>query len=92
MPVLSVQRPCHVIVPHNTSNIEMLRRPLESALTPPVAMVDQTVRLAWLPGVECLLQGIEHEVRFHAVAHTPADDASCEDIDNEGYIQPTLPR
>ena len=31
MPVLSVQRPSHVIVPHNTSNIEMLRRPLESA-------------------------------------------------------------
>src|SRR5690606_12652427 len=71
---------------------ETLRITNRDVLTTPIAMMDEAVRVAWLSGVECLLQGIEHEVRFHTVAHTPADDTSRKDIDNEGYIEPSLPR
>ena len=41
-----------------------------------------------LAGVQGLLQRIEHEVSAPRTTHPLADDAH---IDDEGYVQPTLP-
>jgi len=56
-----------------------------------VAMVDQTVHVARPSGVQGLLQGIQNEVCLHAVAHTPANDSSRKNIDNERHVEPALP-
>ena len=53
--------------------------------------MDQAAVSLGSPSVQCLLQGIEDEVRAHRVADLPTDDAACEHVDDEGDVQPTLP-
>ena len=43
------------------------------------------------PRVQRLLQRVEHKVSLHRTADPPADDAPCEDIDDEGHVHETLP-
>jgi hypothetical protein len=38
-----------------------------------------------------LLQRIEHEVGVHGTAHPPTHDASGDDVNDQGDIQPALP-
>ena len=56
-----------------------------------VAVMDQGVVALGLPGVQRLLQRVEHEVGVHRTAHPPADDAPGEHVDDEGHVQPALP-
>jgi len=67
-------------------------RPVESALRTPVRMVDQAVITLRLARVQRLLQSIEDEIRSHRTADAPPDDATGEDIDDEGDVLPSLPR
>ncbi|MNX85066.1 hypothetical protein D3C86_1168920 [compost metagenome] len=54
-------------------------------------MVDQGILRFRLPGVQCLLQGIEHEIGVHGTADPPTNDAPGEHVDDEGHVQPALP-
>jgi hypothetical protein len=42
--------------------------------------------------VQGLLKRVEHEVRLHDGADPPAQDAPCEHVDDDGHVQPALPR
>ena len=53
--------------------------------------MDQAAVALGLPGVQRLLQRIEHKVRAHRTADPPAHDAPGEHVDDEGHIQPALP-
>jgi len=46
----------------------------------------------WLPERDGHLQRMDREVRLHTVTHSPADDASGMQIQDDGQIQPTLAR
>lgn len=56
-----------------------------------VAVMDQAIRADRLARVERLLERVEHEVRLHRGRRFPAHDATGEDVDDEGDIDPSLP-
>jgi hypothetical protein len=56
-----------------------------------VAVAYQASVALGLPGIQGLLQRIEHEVRAHRTAHPPAHDTTGEHVDDEGHVQPALP-
>ena len=62
-----------------------------NVLRPAIAMMNQRAVTLMLPRVERPLQGIEHKVRAHRAADAPADNASGKDVDDKGYVQPSLP-
>jgi len=72
-----------------------LRQPLAVSnryiLRSPGAVMNQTAALLRAAVMQGLFKGVEHEVRVHAGAHAPADDAPGKDIDHEGHVQPALP-
>ena len=61
----------------------VLRRPVESALAAPVAVMDQLARLGRRPLADGLVQGIKDETGGHRSRDAPADDLAGEDVDNE---------
>src|ERR1700710_3125017 len=69
----------------------MLQRPVESALRPPIRMVNQATVLLWLACPESLLQCIKYKVRAHRTADAPANNTPGKDVDHKGHVQPTLP-
>src|SRR3954452_14001700 len=73
-----------------TPSTKVLRRPLETALAAPVAMMDEAA-LCGTAVVQRLLQGIEDEVRMRRPRHPPADDPAGEDVDDEGHVDEALP-
>jgi len=71
-----------------------LQEPLAVAdrnvLRAPVAVVYQPAFVE-LAGVERLLQGIQHKVRLHVAANSPANDEPREHINDKGHISKALP-
>jgi hypothetical protein len=61
-------------MPIATSSVEVLRRPVESALRPAIAMVHQTTAMTRAPIVKRLLERIQHEAGVRCPAGAPADD------------------
>ena len=51
-------------------------------LRPAIRVADEGAVPLGLPGVQGLLQGVEHEVRAHRTADPPAYDAPREDVDH----------
>lgn len=88
---LSVRLPIPSIVPLNTSMVEVLRRPIESALRPAVAVMDQATIMLRLARIERLFQCIKDEVGSHRRADAPTHDASGKHVDDKGHVQPALP-
>jgi len=60
-------------------------------LDAPVAVVDQRPLLERTPGVQGLFQRIQHEIGAGRAGHLPADDATGEDVDDEGNKDEALP-
>ncbi len=69
----------------------MLRRPVESALSPPIGVVYQGPIVARLARVQRLFERIQNEVRAHRRTDAPTDDATGKHVDHERHVQPTLP-
>ena len=76
-----------MVVPYNTSSIEMLQRPLESTLATVIAMMDDLVRRALGIGH---LQGRQHQVAADAAVHRPSHDEPREHIEHHGQIPKSL--
>jgi hypothetical protein len=66
--------------------IEVLRRPIESALHAPVGVVDQVREGLVLAGPDGHLQGVESEIGLEVGADAPAHDHSGEHVGDEGDI------
>ena len=64
---------------------------MRDVLRTAIRVMDQRAVALGLPGVQRLLQRVEHEVGVHRAADPPADDAPGEDVDDEGHVQPALP-
>jgi hypothetical protein len=65
--------------------------PDADVLRPSVAVANQASITLGLPGIQGLLQRIEHEVGPHRTTHPPAHDTTGEHVDDEGHVQPALP-
>jgi hypothetical protein len=92
MPAPSALLPILVVFPFNTSNLEMLQRPVEFALRTSVGVVYQRSVAAWSPRVKRLFKRIQNKVRGHRRADAPANDPPSEHVDHERDVQPALPR
>src|SRR4051794_26779569 len=75
-------------VPIANPSVEALRRPLESALHTPVAMVDQPRRR--LPPLQAHPQGVARQLGPEVVGHRPADDLARGHVLDRGQVQPAL--
>lgn len=54
-------------------------------------MMNERIIPVGMVGVERLFQRFQHEARVHRAAYPPADNAYCEDVDDEGHVHPALP-
>jgi hypothetical protein len=70
----------------NTSVIEVLRRPVESALRPVVGVTDRGVVLGGSAPPERHLEGIDDELGPDVIGDRPADDASAEGVEDDGDV------
>jgi len=61
-------------------------------LRAPVAVMHEVGGRRAAPGVDCLLEGVEHEVRRQRRRHAPADDAPREDVNDERDVDKAAPR
>ena len=75
--------------PSNTSNHEVLRRSVESALRPAVRVEDQASR--WPTLEEGHPQCVFDELGAHVVGKRPADDASRGKVDHARQVREALP-
>jgi hypothetical protein len=73
-----------------TSFVRPLRRPLESALTATVGMMEETG--TWPAALKGHGQGRQRQFGAHMIPHRPADHLATEQIDHDGEIQPSLVR
>ncbi len=78
-------------MPIATSFVQVLRRPLESALAAPVAMVHEPTAMDGPPVMEGLLERVEHEAGMSCPADPPAHDPSRVGIDHEGDVNEAGP-
>jgi hypothetical protein len=69
--------------------IKVLRRPVESALTALVAVVNHPGLGATL--VQCHRQSIGHQLGAHVLGHRPADDPAGEHIQHHRQVHEALP-
>lgn len=69
----------------------MLRRPVDSALRPPVAMMDQAAPMVRTAIVERLFQGIEDEAGMGSPAGPPASGPPTISIDDERDVDEPRP-
>src|ERR1039458_1297991 len=76
----------------NTSIIEVLRRPLESALTAGVRVTDEAVERRMSPGPCGHVQGVDHQSGGHRAGGLPSDEAPRVDVDDEGHVDDPRPR
>ena len=70
---------------------EPLRVADRQVLRAPVAMMHEAATPDRTTLVQGLLQGIQHEAGMSGLGHTPADDATGEDVDHEGHIDEAAP-
>src|SRR6476620_9722056 len=59
-------------------------------LTSAITMMDDALCSRTRP--QCLLQRVQDQFGVHRARHAPADDAPCEDIDDERDVDETAPR
>ena len=69
----------------------MLRRPFESALAAPVAVVHESAAMDRPSIMQCLLQRIEHEARVRRARGPPAHDPAGVGVDDEGDVDEAGP-
>ena len=69
--------------------IEVLRRPVDSALTSPVRMENDTL-LRCAVG-ERHFEGVFNQFGAHVVGQGPADDPTAGQVDDRGQVGPALP-
>ena len=70
--------------------MEMLRRPVESALNSAIRMVDQAGR--WPLPLDGHVQGFQGYLGMQGVAHAPAHDLAGVHVEDGGKIEPTFAR
>lgn len=70
---------------------QMLAVPDRHILRTPVAAVNQHIGTFRSPVVQSLVQRVQHEVRSHGTALTPAHNPARIDINHNGHILPALP-
>src|SRR6185437_13682213 len=89
---LSQVRQCAVSFrSHRMTNKIVLRRPIESALHAPVAVMHQAAALNGSAVMQRLLEGIEDEARMRRPGDAPPDDAPGEGVDDERHVNKALP-
>src|SRR3954447_22577607 len=76
---------------HRNPFVQVLRRPFDSALHTAITVVDEAAAPDGPALVQSLLQRVQHKTGVSRAADTPADDAPCEDVDDEGDIDKTGP-
>src|SRR3954453_4820545 len=69
----------------------VLRRPFESALAAPVAVVHEPATMDRPPIMQGLLQRIEHEARMRRARGPPAHDPAGIGVDHEGDVDKAGP-
>src|SRR5207248_2916997 len=69
----------------------VLRRSVESALNPAIAMMNETAALNRSAVMQCLLQGIEDEACMRCPRHAPANDVPGEGIGDKRHVDEALP-
>src|SRR5215212_7749721 len=70
---------------------QALRRPLEPKLHTAITVVDEAAAPDGPALVQSLLQRVQHKTGVSRAGDTPADDAPCEDVNDEGDIDKTGP-
>src|SRR5215210_1102149 len=71
--------------------VQVLRRPFDSALHTAITVVDEAAAPDGPALVQSWLQRVQHKTGVSRAGDTPADDAPCEDVDDEGDIDKTSP-
>ncbi len=74
----------------NTSNSQVLRRPVESAIAAAVGVEDRMIGEAVVPGGHA--DGLLDERGLEVIVHRPADHGPGVAADHRGPIEPPLPR
>ena len=74
-----------------TSNSGVLRRPFESALAAPVAMVHEAAAMDRPSIMQCLLQRVEHEAGVRRARDPPAHDPAGIGVDHKGDVDKAGP-
>ena len=69
--------------------IKVLRRPVESALSSPIAVEDHS--LGWFAPCDSVCERLGDEVGAHVISDGPADDGSRMEVDDGGQVGPSLP-
>jgi len=72
-------------LPMDTSEIEVLRRPPESALGAVVGMRDGLV-LGWLAPPDGHLDGVDDELGTDVIGYRPAHDPATERVEDDGQV------
>ena len=60
-------------------------------LAAPITVVHQAAAVNWPAVMQCLLKSIEHEAGVCRAGHTPADNAPCVGVDDEGDVNEARP-
>src|SRR4051812_27734426 len=76
-------------VPIANPSVEVLRRPLESALDPAIGVLDQPA--GRLPALDRHHEGVAGELAAEVVGHAPPDDLAGGHVLDGGQVQPALP-
>src|SRR3954463_6671687 len=71
---------------------QALRRPLELGLHTAITMMDEATAPDGPARVQSLLQRVQHKAGVSRTGDTPADDAPCKSVNDEGDIDETGPR
>src|SRR3954447_12859097 len=72
--------------------VQVLQRPLESALPTAITMMDEAAAPDGPALVQSLLQRVQHEAGVSRAGDTPADNPPRKEVDDEGDIDKTGPR
>src|SRR3954451_2720295 len=86
--------PIRALLPsaHRNPFVQVLQRPLESALHPAITVMDEATAPDGPALMQGLLQRVQHEAGMSRAGDTPADDTARKDVDDEGDIDETGPR
>src|SRR5262245_18652731 len=77
---------------YNRLTQPVLRRPVELALPPAVAVMDERLRTGARAIVERWFQRIKGQLASQRTRHTPAHDPAGEDVDHERDVREAPPR
>lgn len=77
-----VAAPLRAHAAHDPSTLELLAVTMARVLAPTVGVMDELV--ADLSGSQRALEGLEDELGLHVIGHRPADDATAEQVEDDG--------